>query len=277
MLLSDTSFYAFDNNGLLKVVAGNFTRINNNNNIGGEIGYFLNESLGFFNEYINRDTSYIVRTLDSGKTWTRVYLDTSGYGRINKHQFLDSLNGYLFNFFQRELYTTNDGGRSWYLDSFPLNGQVVDFEFLDTNIGYVSSRGDVYRTNDGGQTWQNESAPATYLSIAGIVDSSIAYFYGGSFNIYKRSPLVTNIEERNFEENKLSVYPNPSSDRIYIKNIDLSRNYNVSIYDIKGSLLLSGQQTDFDISGFKNGLYILQLETDRNLFTTKFQKVGFDN
>jgi len=70
------------------------------------------------------------------------------------------------------------------------------------------------------------------------------------------------------EKSNLEIYPNPTSDFIYIKNIEKK---NIKIYDISGRILdeifVENQKIDF--SNFKAGIYFISVETENGIKTQK--------
>lgn len=92
---------------------------------------------------------------------------------------------------------------------------------------------------------------------------------GGGF-AYERSTDQT-LSAQNFElDNKITLFPNPSSDFIRISGVNEKENY--SIYNVIGSEINKGiisKDKKIDIQNLKNGLYFLKLE---NANTFKFIK-----
>ena len=68
--------------------------------------------------------------------------------------------------------------------------------------------------------------------------------------------------------NQVSIYPNPSSDKLYINGLS---NGTYEAFNILGEKVMSGKfshiTSDLDISTLKNGKYILTI-TDNNNKTT---------
>ena len=69
---------------------------------------------------------------------------------------------------------------------------------------------------------------------------------------------------------KISIFPNPSSDFINIKSDEEIRS--IKIYDIKGSLVKSDNNSKIDISAFQKGDYVISIETRSGIETKKFIK-----
>ncbi len=85
------------------------------------------------------------------------------------------------------------------------------------------------------------------------------------------------MEEENTISNQLSVYPNPVSDKLYIRNITNGlKNAAVSIVDINGQLIkkvLNVNENQYiDISELAKGYYLLRIETAEGVAFKKIVK-----
>lgn len=67
----------------------------------------------------------------------------------------------------------------------------------------------------------------------------------------------------------LSVYPNPTTDLLFIKNEDSNLEFNYQLFDVTGKLLSSSakmeQVNQIDMALFKTGTYILLIQTESNV------------
>ncbi len=89
--------------------------------------------------------------------------------------------------------------------------------------------------------------------------------------------LITNISENLLEEDKLIVYPNPAKNQLNFDLSNLESNSTLSIYNLKGQLVqqVQGQspsKVNLDISQLNQGMYLIQVQTDNELFSTRFIK-----
>lgn len=114
--------------------------------------------------FILSDYTGIMRTQDAGQTWDTLDIGT-GMANVNyeKLQFLDALTGfvsarvYVSSLEQyHRLYKTTDGGQTWTIIYETPILNLVDFQFLHPNQGYiVSVAGQIHQTEDGGTTWNS--------------------------------------------------------------------------------------------------------------------------
>lgn len=80
---------------------------------------------------------------------------------------------------------------------------------------------------------------------------------------------VTSVNELTNRGN-LKVYPNPSSNRIFV---DFNKDFSViNIIDLQGKVVLTSNKTEINIEGLENGIYLCQLVTDTGITSTKFIK-----
>ncbi|WP_445737085.1 T9SS type A sorting domain-containing protein [Mariniflexile sp.] len=71
-----------------------------------------------------------------------------------------------------------------------------------------------------------------------------------------------------FNDNQITVYPNPTTDFIYLSNINENLDY--KLYDVTGKISMEGKliaNKKIDISNLKSGLFILQLKTETGNIT----------
>jgi hypothetical protein len=65
------------------------------------------------------------------------------------------------------------------------------------------------------------------------------------------------------EQNKVAIYPNPGTDRLFVKDIDINSIATISVTDIQGKQVFQQKMlTDqgIDISGLSNGIYSVQIK-----------------
>jgi hypothetical protein len=80
----------------------------------------------------------------------------------------------------------------------------------------------------------------------------------------------------NITELRLSVYPDPATDKITVELSGLQNETSLSIVDIRGQQLMMRQITDLktrvDISGLTDGVYFVRLTNNRSVEVKKFIK-----
>lgn len=80
------------------------------------------------------------------------------------------------------------------------------------------------------------------------------------------------VEEQTIN-NKISIYPNPTSNVLTIKNID-SKIESISIFDLTGKIIetVVYNTNTIDVRNLVNGIYFIQINTANGLYNTKFIK-----
>jgi hypothetical protein len=137
------------------------------------------------------------------------------------------------------------------LTSDSLTFEQCTFKAFETDAAYMT-----YNYSDGRCICMDSTA-----TLASSTDSSLA-FYNGCF-----SGLVLGVSNFN-KENSYLIFPNPANARVFIKtNNDLLSNSSVaSVCNLTGQLMdeliLNKEQTELDISGYKDGIYILKIEAN---------------
>jgi hypothetical protein len=82
---------------------------------------------------------------------------------------------------------------------------------------------------------------------------------------------ITGMEENN-ETSNISIYPNPATNSLTIKNA--KQNSFVAIYDISGQQMISGKLSNeqIDISELPSGFYTTKIKSDKVEIVEKFIK-----
>lgn len=111
-----------------------------------------------------------------------------------------------------------------------------------------------WETGSGG-TWEN-------WSITNGVFSAVA----------GTNPLCGTLSTPEFETFQVEIYPNPTSDRLFIKSKELVKS--VKVYNILGSEFVVNMLTNetIDVSTLSSGMYVLKLYSDTSEQTFKFIK-----
>lgn len=150
----------------------------------------------------------------------------------------------------------------------PVNGQFfVGFQLyyntpVDTFVVYMSpNRNDsannhLYLKKNSGSAWMT---PTQFFNDTMQVNVSLAIEVMG---------CLVGVEEINIDS-QISVYPNPTSDKINIQLIDFVPNsFNCKLYDLTGRSLITeplktnSNYYEIDVSKFKNGIYLLEIDVN---------------
>lgn len=145
----------------------------------------------------------------------------------------------------------------------------VTVSIADTNVVAFNTTTKLFIAKDSGSTY----AIVEYVGLKDTIYFKVTGMDGAIF-----TPLNYQEYQVNKKSNFL-VYPNPASNTIYIETLDKD-NYtaNVSIYDITGKKVkeIIGYQISnkgrkaISIIGLTKGVYFINLNTNNEVFTTKF-------
>lgn len=123
---------------------------------------------------------------------------------------------------------------------------------------------------------QNEIALTTLSKISfsnGLVKFKTSDGVSNQYNISTVSKLSFVKQDNtgtidNTENGEVSLYPNPSSDIVFIKNLNSGANF--SIYNLSGSMVMTGitdSNQSIDISGLSKGIYLIKTTVKTLKFT----------
>lgn len=111
---------------------------------------------------------------------------------------------------------------------------------------------------------------ALQFSASQATDPDNVYGYG--IPDYAAANAIVGIKTPTENQNVISVYPNPVEDNLFF---ELDENeFQISIFDIKGSMIYHNIQSthDIDVSGLNKGLYMIRIQSDSGIYTAKFMK-----
>jgi Secretion system C-terminal sorting domain/Domain of unknown function DUF11 len=147
------------------------------------------------------------------------------------------------------------------------NTNEVEFIFEDINLPFANG------SNNGYVSFKIKTKPT-------LIEGDT---FSNQVNIYfdYNYPIVTNnyvtliqnpLSNDQFDNENVSVYPNPVSDVVYFKTIEeVSK---VEIYDMSGRILSSNSilENKLDVNNLQSGNYILKIYTQNGIVTNKIIK-----
>lgn len=249
-------------------------------------------------------------THDSGVTWEKIEFSNSGYTYL---QELNSFENTVYFKTGRRIYKSIDKLENWETIFNITSDDIVTFNFLNENIGYVitgdccdESNHQLHKTNDGGLNWSTiETNLNGYISallfnselhgfvvdnesgwIKESIDGGQTWTKNTPFNREPYLSLRTNQTSFIFGRDAFKFNPdgaalglNPSKVTIYPNPsksfINLDFDYiEYKIIDLSGKLVKSGSETNqIDISHLLNGKYLLQIITKDNIYVNRIIKL----
>ncbi|MFZ4927616.1 T9SS type A sorting domain-containing protein [Chryseobacterium sp. Mn2064] len=209
---------------------------------------YVSNSFGTFTVY-NTTTQSVASTTTFPAGTKPAYMDTDG---TNIYYVKDA-----------SIYKTSIAAPSFSTNAIatpPITvnsyGSAYGFNIVNNNIyiadpqGYVAP-GKVYMYNLQG-TLQN-----TFT--VGLLPNQIIAYSSASSNL-------STVE--NAKTSKLSLYPNPASDKFYVQGLNTG---NVQVYDANGRMIINTQYTQngVDVNNLPKGVYIVKITDKNNIFSEK--------
>jgi photosystem II stability/assembly factor-like uncharacterized protein len=135
-----------------------------------EAGWLLCERAWFKPMERDESVSYLLKTSDGGRTWSRVEV-TRGADvdlKLAGVRFAGRERGWVYGE-QGALFVTSDGGATWARQRVPTRHVLLGGFFRDAQTGWLSGGGlTVLKTADGGASWQ---AGVVFLPAAGAAQT----------------------------------------------------------------------------------------------------------
>jgi len=230
---------------------------------------FTNNGVINFNQFTNTGTftnTNIMNFVDMTNAKTGIYTNKSsliGTGSMtNVGNFDNQVNAYL-----------NLGISFLNVDSvnntatFTANGRfVIGDSYYNFNIVNGNATGSIQvqdtSYNSGTMSGSFDFCDMTPPATSPFVD----------FNLGTISPTITYCTVTGLNKNEfsnISIYPNPTTDVIFIETNAI---FNVAIFNVLGEKIISTQNNKIDLSSYQNGLYFVVLK-DNNGKTITTKKI----
>jgi hypothetical protein len=256
--------------------------------------FFENPQTGYLfggsNPNIQLSKAVVMKTIDGGNTWEKVFESSRTFELCWKASFPTTQTGFVTllnyapNFAQRFVAKTQDSGVSWEESQFGSNSQrAFGIGFVNESIGWMGTDQGGFQTTDGGQTWQSKNI-GNFVNKIRIMTTSdeeiIAYAIGQ--RIYKMTDaLPTSTQELSSQNNSLNlrVFPNPAQHTASVSfDLEKQQFIKVSVYDLKGALvkyIFSGElaggshQIDLELDDRTSLILNVMIETENDIITRR--------
>lgn len=293
----ESSIFRMDNRGTLYTAfrdfsegRGGFNYSTNNGESWVQVPTFLNGKYDYqrpFSTLLTSDSTLFITTsnsgifksVDSGSTWTKVYNTFVTVGYLHEHP----VTGDLYAATYGAILKSTDKGETWVELATDPWFAMNNAKFVLTKDGtfYVSSAGRVSTSKDA-VTWEalwsstQTNSNITYMDIS---DNNL-YVVARDSCIYKLAigegpkTSITEIADNS----SFQFYPNPASKHLNIQfdfNMDVQQTAVLSIINLAGKRVfqkeysLGNRTQTIDISGLKQGMYIVALNKGDQFFNRK--------
>lgn len=246
----------------------------------------------------------IFRSIDRGKTWTSHQLPAGTNASVLDIAFKNSLEGLALSSFlcgvgdtDNLIYKTLDGGETWsYLATikFPFNlAEANNLTYIPGSKGdYITTSGvepgniEGFLTRNDGQSWTPVWAPA-HVFIMEFLSPTLGFAgtytrNGGLLSFQDNlDSLATSIRGQIRFNDQLVLFPNPTSDRLFLELTNGWRGkIDLDCYDMQGKKVLSqkllktDEKMNWEISleGYPGGRYQVIISDGRKIVTKPFIK-----
>jgi hypothetical protein len=147
---------------------------------------------------------------------------------------------------------------------------VQNLSMLLSGFPVGSAKQTIYNYYHSSQKFPIISINYTYLSIIGQ-NPSTSSFVNGSVSHF--TAVATGISENAISNDDVMIYPNPAGQNVYF---DIKKSANpiaIKVYNQIGAEIYSAAYSDhLDISGFKGGMYVIEIKTDKGFLIKKIIK-----
>jgi uncharacterized protein (TIGR02145 family) len=162
----------------------------------------------------------------------------------------------------------------------PNTGATDEVGFTALPGGYRSAVGVYLGIGWIGSWWCSTESGVSEAWARGIFNDNIQVDRGGyyekkiGFSVRCVKNEAVEIQDQKFKNN-VQIYPNPASDRIYLKNIN-ARIVELKVFNLYGECMLhqvvTNGTTGINVTTLPNGIYIIEITMIDNLVLYKFIK-----
>ncbi|HRQ30729.1 MAG TPA: YCF48-related protein, partial [Saprospiraceae bacterium] len=220
--------------------------------------YFVSETTG----WVTGVNGLILKTTDGGITWQAQ--ESGTMEELWAIKFVSAETGWASGTGGVILKTT-DGGDTWVKQESGVITELSNIQFISSEEGWLSGEnGTVLRTKDGGQTWQKETVPTTeWISSMHFTDARHGCITTTFGEIYLYKDTTTLIKDILSEFDALKIWPNPTTEYIFLDTSGKTDQGCYAIWDQAGRLYLSGmingEQTRVNTQSLASGLYMVKV------------------
>lgn len=107
------------------------------------------------------------------------------------------------------------------------------------------------------------------VTMVGGNNTLLCYFYNDELlwhNEYFDTCYYTNLNVNENEIDKISVYPNPTTQKIIIEGVSVA---NINVYDSAGRLIMVKKGNDIDVKNIPQGVYVLSIISEDGMVFNK--------
>lgn len=242
--------------------------------------HFVDENTGFACGW-----NVMIKTEDGGDTWfepEEFPIPTTNY-QMQKIDFVSSTTGFVCGDIGQIL-KTEDGGNNWDFFVSGTEESLQSMEFISEDNGFACGfAGTILLTTDAGESWTAMNSPTEQI----LFDIEFPSFETGYIcswggKILKLDNMISQIIEE-ASSIEISIYPNPSTDRIFIQTneyidpnkveIQLFNQIGKRVFSQKPQLLSNGI-LELSLENVDSGIYFIQIRNNGNYNVQKIEIIN---
>ncbi len=239
--------------------------------------------------YVGTSDANVWRTTNGGAGWTNItgnlpnrYVTSVHASPNNTTNVYVTHTGYKYGSYIPHVHKSTDNGNTW-IDisgNLPQSG-VNDIVIIpgNENMLFISNDIGVYVTKDGGVNWYRVGNNMPLISVWDIEYNPLTQkLYAGTYSrsLYSINvnQITVAIDEIEKQKPFCKLYPTVVTDNFTVE-LEQGTNASLRIYDMNGKNIfinerLTPGQNNFSVSSFKNGLYMVEIKSDKG---TELKKI----
>lgn len=227
--------------------------------------FFKNDSTGLIMCRDSSENAVIIKSEDYGNSWTEK-LSMSGTS-LNDMIFISGDIGFVVGS-DGKILKTDDFGESWNPITLTITEELNAIDFSDDGIGYIAGNfGSILKSDDMGESWTSTDFINTNdLVYIRVFDEENVFVLNINGQLYSNQG-GSSVDE--YWKTQVRIFPNPVKE---ILQIEMLEKFEVTIYDMHGQKLLTSDKNKLDLSSFSQGIYILEIATDKGILRKKIIK-----
>ncbi len=214
----------------------------------------------------------VYHSSDHGQTWNSVSTGLPG-SAVNSLTFKGStlFAGTLLH----GVYKSDNMGILWTSSNTGLGSNAVNVIKSNGSDLFAGTDDGFYKSNDNGATWIGINDGLDNRQVKALDANPTAIYAGTPESVYQRPVAeVTSIQENAKEELAFSLYPNPSSGKVFITTATLPlTGIQYIVTDISGRVIetkiLSQDVTEINLEQHPKGIYFIQMKSEDFVNTQK--------
>lgn len=164
------------------------------------------------------------------------------------------------------------------IDFDPLPYALIYYPQISNDTSLFSSYNtcsDSFLWDFGDGTFSNEENPNHVYAENGLYTVTLSVY--NSYGSYSTFVYYYNywLSSNQLESENITIYPNPTSDKIYICGLPKNDLTQIELFDFSGNLIFKGKinkNDSIDIEKLENGVYILKISHDNESIYRKIVK-----